>query len=148
MKRKKNGQFAKGSKPIAGFQKGSTASKSPRWKGGRPKCPICNKILNYGSSYCRLHSFTVERKEAIRRGREGIEGSKHPNWKGDEAGYRAIHRWIQKRFGKPTQCEKCGKVGNRIHWSNFNHKYRRVRCDWSALCAKCHRHYDISAKKV
>lgn len=38
--------------------------------------------------------------------------------------------------------QMCGKNGNRIHWANINHKYRRILKDYIALCAKCHGEYD------
>lgn len=149
--RKCNGQFDKGSKPIAGFKKGVFGSKSYRWKGGRPKCPVCKKELSYYAKFCRKHlPMSAERLAAIRLGRKKLLGNKHPMWRGKEAGYRAIHLWVQKHFGKPTVCEKCHKngVGHEMHWANLNHQYQRIRSHWMALCPKCHGEFDSSAKKI
>lgn len=84
-----------------------------------------------------------------RKGKFGDE--KHPGWKGDEAGYRAIHQWIQRKLGFPRKCEKCGKVktkGHGIHWANKSRKYKRIKSDWIRLCAKCHGKYDTGHKKL
>ena len=33
------------------------------------------------------------------------KGADHYEWKGDNVGYRALHRWIENYKGKPTNCE-------------------------------------------
>ena len=66
-------------------------------------------------------------------------------WKGDKAGYSAIHIWVNKWKGRPITCEKCGKTdltNKQIHWANIDHKYRRVLDDYIRLCRKCHCEYD------
>lgn len=69
----------------------------------------------------------------------------HFAFKGETAGYRAIHIWVETRLGKPDTCEDCGKTGlkgHQIHWANLNHQYRRNLVDWVRLCAQCHASYD------
>lgn len=34
-------------------------------------------------------------------------GIKNPNWKGEEAGLKAIHEWVRRRKAKPEFCEEC-----------------------------------------
>ena len=71
--------------------------------------------------------------------------NKHPLWKGDNAGIRTIHKWIVRKLGQPTICEKCGiknLTKQKIHWSNKDHKYKRNLEDWQRLCRKCHKEYD------
>jgi hypothetical protein len=68
-------------------------------------------------------------------------GEKSPRWKGKEAGYKAIHKWINENFGRPKKCEFCkkgGLIGKHIHWANISKKYERERGDWIRLCQKCH----------
>lgn len=65
------------------------------------------------------------------------------NFKGDDAAYNTKHQWVYLRKGKANQCTNCGKINNRIHWSNVDHKYRRNVDDYVALCAKCHKRYDM-----
>ena len=58
----------------------------------------------------------------------------------------AAHRWIKKKLGLPEICEHCGKSGlkgNKIHWANKEHKYKRKITDWLRLCVRCHMIYDI-----
>lgn len=78
----------------------------------------------------------------------GKKGKKAFAWKGDNAGYCAIHAWIVNKKGKPKNCSKCGKEqikrnGYRgIDWANIDHKYKRKLTDYIALCKKCHTFYD------
>ena len=70
-----------------------------------------------------------------------MQDENHPNWKGDQVGYNAIHTWIQRKLGKPTMCEKCGKdglSGHKIHWANISGEYKRNFNDWKRLCSTCH----------
>jgi hypothetical protein len=79
-------------------------------------------------------------------------------WKGKLGGnynainhswYTAVHNWIYRQVGKPKQCEKCLVTSDqaKIHWANVSQEYKREISDWLALCAKCHRFYDIEFYK-
>lgn len=71
----------------------------------------------------------------------------HKKWKGDKAGYRSKHIWVETRLGKPDKCDKCGKTGltgRQIHWSNKSGSYLRELSDWQRLCVKCHKEYDCA----
>lgn len=73
--------------------------------------------------------------------------AKHNQWKGDKAGYRAIHQWIQRKLGKPHFCEHCGDRNlkhRQYQWANLDHKYKRNLNDWRRLCMRCHQTYDIA----
>lgn len=76
------------------------------------------------------------------------EGLKHPNWKGDNAGKEAMHLWVHRHKGNPSQCSICGMVGNnyQIHWANIDHTYKRNLDDYIALCVSCHKKYDLKNK--
>lgn len=68
-----------------------------------------------------------------------MQDEKHPNWKGDNVGYNALHSWIQKKLGKPSKCDKCKTIkAKRFEWANISGKYMRDLNDWKRLCAKCH----------
>lgn len=70
---------------------------------------------------------------------------KHPNWKGDDAGYQALHAWVRLRKGKPSVCEKCGTTdAKKYEWANISHEYKRDVDDWIRLCTSCHRYFDQS----
>lgn len=74
---------------------------------------------------------------------------KSPMWKGDKAGYDPIHRWIERKLGKPRICRFCKTTtiprGRKrwFEWANKDHKYKRNLKDWVRLCVPCHRQYDI-----
>ena len=84
----------------------------------------------------------------------------HQGWKGENAGYHAIHCWIKKSWGKANKCEnpKCfyPKIGakylmekpSRYEWANITGKYNRFdRKDWLMLCVSCHRKLDSGSHK-
>lgn len=67
---------------------------------------------------------------------------KHPQWKGKNAGYNAMHSWIEKQKGKASNHKcKCGKQAK--HWSSIDHLYKRNLDDYVAKCISCHKKYDI-----
>jgi hypothetical protein len=71
-------------------------------------------------------------------------GENHPAWKGDNASYFSIHRWLYNRLGKPTRCKQCGaeKDDRTIQWSSISGKSQRKLDDWQQLCVPCHKRYD------
>jgi len=71
--------------------------------------------------------------------------NKHPLWKNDDIGYRAIHYRILRYKGKPKKCIFCDLENSnkiKIHWANVDHKYKQKLTDWISLCARCHGVYD------
>jgi len=109
---------------------GHKASKSAFKKGSIP----WNK-----NKSVRLNDCLIKWREA-----GNGEGEKHPNWKGDKAGYSAIHIWVKSRKKRPEMCEECGKKKNySLHLSNVDHKYSRNIEDYRYLCASCHKLYDL-----
>jgi len=72
-------------------------------------------------------------------------------WKGKNASYRTLHKWVEKHLGKPTQCEHCSKnnlKSHYIHWANKSGEYKRELDDWVRLCALCHKRYDREQKFI
>ena len=81
-----------------------------------------------------------EKRSDSLRGRYGPDARR---WKGDKAGYVAIHLWIVKHWGKADHCDKCGTLeASRYEWANPGRLYRRERVDWLQLCPSCHRKLD------
>lgn len=108
----------------------------------RPSCTLCQACSN------RLfprHAIphTKESREKMRQNNWRAHNEIHPQWKGDNVGYYALHRWIRRHKGVPSACEKCGKTG-RLDASNKDHKYTRNLDDWQFLCQKCHKEYDLA----
>lgn len=67
------------------------------------------------------------------------------NWKGDNVGYDGLHDWVEKRAGKPSKCEHCGREdAGKYHWSNKSGEYKRDLSDWQRLCIRCHFYYDLN----
>lgn len=70
-------------------------------------------------------------------------GDKAYQWKGDNVGYCALHKWVSKELGKPAVCEYCGTTtAKKFEWASKNHEYKRNLEDWVRLCTKCHKSYD------
>ena len=114
-------------------------------------CPDCSKKIWSSSVRCKscsskgeLGSFFGKRhsKETLKK----ISGENSYHWKGNNAGYKAIHVWVNSHKGIPKVCEKCGTTNKetRIEWANKDHKYKRNFDDYFALCCKCHNRYDIA----
>ena len=69
---------------------------------------------------------------------------KNPAWKGDKVGYRGIHKWIERKLGKANKCSfDPTHQSVRFDWANISGSYLRDLEDWSQLCRKCHRQYDM-----
>ena len=74
------------------------------------------------------------------------KGDKSPAWKGKKAGYRSIHLYLDRTWGKTGICERCGKNKGLTDWSNNSGKYLRSdRKDWEELCRSCHKLKDMPA---
>lgn len=74
----------------------------------------------------------------------------HPRWKGDKVGYRALHMWIVKNFGKATTCDNLNcefPNYHRFEWANLTNKTSRERSNWARLCVYCHRRMDKKSIK-
>jgi len=72
-------------------------------------------------------------------------GSNAYRWKGDDASYGAIHRWMKLHYPKTGICECCGRnVGTRgqagTHYAFRHHSepYTRNREDYIEMCPACH----------
>lgn len=77
--------------------------------------------------------------------RERPTGEKARAWKGDKAGYTAIHVWLVKHYTKEV-CAKCRKTKDevsRLEWSNISGEYKRDVSDYEVLCPSCHRKKDL-----
>ena len=64
-------------------------------------------------------------------------GENNPSYKGEKAGYGAIHAWVRRRLPKPKKCQRC-KWRPPADLANKSGKYLRDLIDWEYLCRKCH----------
>jgi hypothetical protein len=79
---------------------------------------------------------TKDMTDRNRKVSESRLGPKHPLWKGDEAGYGAMHEWIDNNMPKPEKCS-CGSV-KKLEAHNLSKNYLRDFSDWVWVCRSCH----------
>ena len=69
------------------------------------------------------------------------------NWKGNNVGYFALHKWINRKMNKPKCCEMCGEEKT-LEAHNISGTYKRYFDDWEFLCRRCHMIKDGRLKGV
>jgi len=76
-------------------------------------------------------------------------GSNNSSWKGDEAGYAALHYRVYNTKGKPQKCDECSydKDDRRYQWASLNGNYADVE-DYKRMCESCHSKYDNKIKNI
>ena len=92
----------------------------------------------------------IYRKNISKIHAKWTDETKHPRWKGDDAGYFPVHEWITKHYGQPKECEWCGlnDPNRKYHWANISKTYKRRRDDFIRMCVPCHRRYDGAGRKA
>lgn len=81
---------------------------------------------------------------------EQITGGRHPNWRGDNVRYFALHAWVSRHRGKASRCENpdCkSRNPKRFEWANVSGEYNRDLNDFISLCITCHRKRDLGGLK-
>lgn len=91
-----------------------------------------------------IDRYVPERRPAIKRDQIG---ERNDSWKGDAAGYAALHLRVQAARGKPANCERCGldDPAARYEWANLTGRYEDVN-DYQRMCISCHRSYDAARR--
>lgn len=87
----------------------------------------------------------TEQSKKVSKSLYGKRGKLARRWKGDLAGYSAIHIWLNKTEGKASKCDnkKCQKLpSSRFEWASISGECRRDPNDYVGLCTRCHRKYD------
>lgn len=81
-------------------------------------------------------------------------GARNHMWKGDKAGYQALHARVQNARGTPSLCSVCGRDddGTIYDWANLTGDYTDVD-DYARMCRSCHHRFDgraanLSCKEV
>ena len=91
--------------------------------------------------------LTKETKEKLRLAHKG---EINYLWKGENAGYYALHAWVSRWLGKANHCsnDPTHKAkDNRFHWANISGEYKRDLTDWKQLCPSCHKKDGIPIAK-
>ncbi len=75
------------------------------------------------------------------------KGQCNNSWKGDNAGYQALHLRLTALFGKPKICAICGNTSAKWYdWANLTGKYADIS-DYKRMCRSCHRKYDNNRRR-
>jgi hypothetical protein len=134
------------------FVKGKMSGKNhPQWKGGRPKCEVCNKTLWYGYKRCHKHIIFKDPIGRKKRISESHRGEKAYNWKGGLKDTNKRIRasadyanWRNEIFEHDNwTCQKCKIRGGNLvahHLYNFSehHNLRMSIYNGITLCKRCH----------
>lgn len=138
---------------ITCIQCGATSYRSPSKVTKRPFCNMAcyaktrdKELIVRGKPY-RILKGAERPAEWTQKQTEKVSGERNYAWMGEKVGYRGLHQWVRRLKGKPTRCSHCGKESDRprvIQWANVDGKYRRNLDDFIALCASCHKYYDLS----
>lgn len=67
-------------------------------------------------------------------------GENHPAWRGQQAGYHAMHRRVRLLRGDPTSCV-FGCSAKRYEWASMTGCYGDPN-DYAQMCASCHKRFD------
>jgi hypothetical protein len=69
-------------------------------------------------------------------------GSKNARWKGDQAGYQALHLRVYAERGRPFPCSVCGTTTAKAYdWANLTGNYQAIE-DFVPMCRSCHWKHD------
>lgn len=74
-------------------------------------------------------------------------GEMHPLWKGEDAGYIAIHIWVRRHKPKTGVCQQCD-AKRYTEFGNVSGAYLRDLDDYIELCKPCHIALDRSRPAV
>lgn len=101
------------------------------------KSPMEGKIRPEHSEWLRK-AYLEGKKVAIRR-----PGELNPAWKGDAAGYDAIHKWLYNNKVRTGECNLCFSV-SKTQFANISGTYQRDVTDFFEACVSCHRLFDYN----
>jgi hypothetical protein len=87
-----------------------------------------------------VERFVETRRKTAKRNQHG---PRNDSWRGDEAGYSAMHLRVITARGRPKRCACCDTTDPGIiyHWANLTGHYEDIR-DYARLCPSCHRRLD------
>lgn len=125
--------------------RGNAGENHWRWAGGlvEQSCQVCCKKFKAKPSakrkYCSLN--------CVYKTTRGVP-NRNSQWKGENVSYKALHVWVARWRGTPSECEECGDTSDRKYeWANISKEYKRDLSDWKRLCHPCHIRFDDSVSK-
>lgn len=66
-------------------------------------------------------------------------GARNGRWKGDAAGYHAVHKWVNRQKEKTGTCSDCGRADRPTVWANLDGEYSRDPDTWGEKCVPCNK---------
>lgn len=109
------------------------------------KCVVCKNTfritgssIGRGTKCCSRKCYLVRQMKIMKR------EDKHHSWKGDYVGYNGLHKWVERKLGKPKKCDNkaCNGKCKWFDWARKTDKYKRELNNWIRLCRSCHLYYD------
>ncbi len=100
--------------------------------------------VHFGVTQKAVWGFMRRNKVKARKAaKRNQTGEANDSWKGDLAGYKAMHLRMTKRFGQPKRCDQCGTTDKRkaYSWASLTRKYHDMN-DYRRMCRSCHARYD------
>jgi hypothetical protein len=104
----------------------------------------------------RKRTISNKTKDKIRNFMKTQKGKLNHNYKGDRAGYFALHLFIKNKYGKANKCYNrenkilnftCSGISKVYQWAKIKgHEYTRSDKDYHQLCRSCHARYDYIKK--
>lgn len=95
--------------------------------------------------------FNVMRRNGIKArvaAKRDQWGANNHAWKGDEAGYQALHCRLYSRFGKPGHCNVCGTTdAPAFDYANLTGNYADLD-DYAPMCRSCHHKFDDKISNI
>lgn len=87
----------------------------------------------------------IARRLAAKRDQRGAANT---SWKGDDAGYQAMHVRVARERGAPQACARCGTTDPALtyDWANLTGDYADIS-DYERMCRSCHRRYDNARRR-
>lgn len=88
----------------------------------------------------------IARRPAIKREQRG---PLNDSWKGDAAGYAALHLRVVVARGRPAGCQRCPATDapRDYEWANLTGAYEDV-LDYESMCVPCHRKFDAARRRL
>lgn len=129
--------------------------RSERFQNEKKKCIDCPELCSRSVDRCKKCAAKILGESKVgkklpewwrKRISDGQRMEKHWAWKGDQASYSAIHKWLYRNKVKDEKCLFCEETKN-LQWANKSGLYKRTDDDWITLCVRCHKEYDNDTEK-
>ena len=101
---------------------------------------------NRPKKFKKGHADSPHSEEFRKKLSEAQTGSNNILWKGDDAGYVALHNWVRRHFWPTRLCQMCMLVPP-DDLANITKIYNRDFKNWRYACTKCHIKFDKKCRE-